>query len=133
MSEFHIIELTVSDQETLLSTLREMHYQPTVHEEAQQLYGYRGDLREQRAHIIIPRKQVGGASNDVGFERKADGSFIMHLSEYDQRVNTFDIKKMNQLYAKNRLNKAIKLKGRYSMVSQKTEKDGRIHIRLRVR
>ena len=109
-----------------------MGYTPQVHKEAKQLHGYQGDLRSQKAHIIIPKSQVGSASNDVGFEKKGD-SYIMHLSEYDKSTRKFNVKKLNQLYAKNRISKAIKMKSKYSLVSHKTEKDGRIVMRVRVR
>lgn len=57
--------------------------EPVVHKEAQQLEGYHGDKRAQRAHIVIPRAQAGSASNDIGFEKLADGSIVAHISQYD--------------------------------------------------
>ena len=127
-----MIEISINDQQSLIDALIEMGYKPEIHEEAKNLHGYQGDKRSQKAHVIIPRRQVGSASNDVGFERKSDGSFAMHLSEYDQRSKTFKTEKLKQLYAKNRITKALKKKGRYHLSKQQVEKDGRIVMRVRV-
>jgi len=55
-----------------------------VHMERQNLHGYHGDVREQKAHIIVRRQYVGGSSNDIGFEKKADGSWVAHVSDFDK-------------------------------------------------
>jgi hypothetical protein len=52
------------------------------------LYGYKGDMRSERANIRIPKEVVnrylgGGASNDVGFAKTAEG-FDAIVSEYDK-------------------------------------------------
>lgn len=56
-----------------------------VHDETVPLYGYQGDERPQRAHIVIRRQHVGSAANDVGWERMADGTYRAWISEYDAR------------------------------------------------
>jgi len=48
------------------------------------LQGYQGDNRSQKAHIIIRRKHVGSASNDIGFEIR-DGGIAIYVSDYDKR------------------------------------------------
>lgn len=73
-----------------------MGYNPQVSEKPEHLEGYHGDQRSQTAEIIIPRKQVGGASNDVGFKKNADGSFTAIISDYDKSSN-FGVKKQAQL------------------------------------
>tara|TARA_R110002096_G_C14374762_1_gene705168 strand:+ start:122 stop:544 length:423 start_codon:yes stop_codon:yes gene_type:complete len=55
-------------------------------EEAQNLYGYQSDLREQKANIVIRKEHVGPAANDVGFE-KVDGLFVARISDYDSKGN----------------------------------------------
>jgi hypothetical protein len=52
------------------------------------LYGYKGDMRAERCNIRIPKEIVnqflgGGASNDVGFAKTADG-FDAIVSAYDK-------------------------------------------------
>ena len=52
------------------------------------LFGFVGDVREQKAHIVIPgagrpgcKNLVGGLSNDLGFERKSNGKWSFYVSE----------------------------------------------------
>lgn len=61
-----------------------------VHTEAQHLYGYQGDQRAQKAHIIIRRQFVGGASNDIGFEKTSNGSYRAIISEYDRNHHNYN-------------------------------------------
>ncbi len=122
--------MTIDDKDCLVKALEEMGYTPVVSEEAKNLYGYQNDKREQKAHVIIPRKQVGGASNDVGFEN-VEGKWKMHLSEYDQNAKTFDPNKLKQFYSKHRVLKHVKKTSKYSFSSQSVEKDGSIRIKLK--
>jgi Protein of unknown function (DUF1257) len=79
-----------------VEAIKEMGYHPQVSEKAQHLEGYHGDQRQQTAEIIIKRREVGGASNDVGFKRNADGTFTAIISDYDKSA-TFNAKKQQQL------------------------------------
>jgi hypothetical protein len=56
-----------------------------IHEEAVPLYGYQGDERPQRAHIVIRRQHVSTGANDVGWELMPDGTYRAWISEYDAR------------------------------------------------
>ena len=108
-----------------------MGYQPKVHNEAQNLYGYLGDKREQKAHIIIPRSQITSASNDIGLE-KIGKNYTIHISQYDEQVHSFNIDKLKQLYGKHKIKKFVKsMPGKYSIKNQKVEKDGTIKITIR--
>lgn len=54
----------------------------------QHLEGYHGDLRDEKAQVIIPRATVnkylsGGASNDAGFNFIGDGCEAI-ISDYDK-------------------------------------------------
>ncbi len=106
-----------------------MGFHPQVSEKAQQLEGYHGDKRKQTAEIIIPRKQVGGASNDVGFKRNADGTFTAIISDYDQSSN-FNLKKQQELkriYTEKKAMKeakanGLKFVGKKTVTDQKTGK-----------
>jgi hypothetical protein len=82
------------------------HFEPVVHKEKVQLEGYHGDKRKQMAEIVIPRQQVGGASNDIGFERGADGNFTAHISDYDRGF--YNQKWLNGLKVEYAKEKAIK-------------------------
>lgn len=83
MSAYHEYETTMQNQDCLVDALKDMGYDPQVHETAAALTGYQGDKRKQTAEIIIPRSQVGGASNDVGYKRQPDGTFKAIVSDYD--------------------------------------------------
>ena len=76
------------DQQALIEALVAVGFernQIEVHAESAALYGYQGDERPQRAHIVIRREHVGTAANDVGWERMPDGTFRAWISEYDSR------------------------------------------------
>lgn len=96
MSAYHEYETVLTDQDCLVTALKEMGYNPNVYEIPQQLQGYHGDLRKQVANVIIPRSQVGGASNDVGYLKGADGRFKAIISEFDGHGN-FGVHKQNAL------------------------------------
>jgi len=115
-------------------SLKELGYTPIVHKEATSLSGYLGDQRTQKAHIVLPRSQVGIASNDIGFERLGDGKYAVHVSQFDQNKWSSKAQKLTQLYAKNTITKFVrKNSSKYSVTSQTTKVDGTIQLRLRRR
>jgi hypothetical protein len=132
ISEYHVVEVQFKDEDILLKTLRDMEYNPEVHQTAKPLHGYRGDEREQKAHIIIPRSQVGRASNDVGFERK-DGGFVLHASQFDRSWRTGDkLKRLNMSYSENKIRKTIGGMSKCSIFSRQENPKGQIEIKIRV-
>jgi hypothetical protein len=72
------------DRECLLNALAECSYETVEEGEALSLYGYQGDRRPETAQIVVRRKFIGAASNDLGF-RKTDTGYVPVISEYDQR------------------------------------------------
>jgi hypothetical protein len=85
MSHFTSIKTRIADLEALTKALTDLGFKTIeVHTEAQNLYGYQGDQRSQRAEVIIRRKFVGSASNDIGFKRQTDGTFEAIISNYDR-------------------------------------------------
>jgi hypothetical protein len=73
------------DRECLLNALSECGYSEVEEGEALSLYGYQGDRRPETANIVVRRKFIGGASNDLGFQ-KTDAGYIPIISEFDQRT-----------------------------------------------
>jgi hypothetical protein len=73
------------DRECLLSALQECGYAEFEEGETLSLYGYQGDRRVETAQIVVRRKFIGSASNDVGFQ-KTDAGYVPVISEYDQRT-----------------------------------------------
>lgn len=87
MSHYVDIVTEIRDQAALVKALERLGFGPNkveVHDKPQPLIGYQGDKREQLAHVILRRRFVGGASNDIGFLKGSDGRYISHISEYDQ-------------------------------------------------
>lgn len=72
------------DRECLLNALRECGYAEMEEGEALSLYGYQGDRRPETAQIVVRRKYIGSASNDLGFQ-KTEAGYVPVISEYDQR------------------------------------------------
>ena len=86
MSEYRSQTTTFKDRECLIEALVTMGYAREhieVHETAQRLYGYHGDLREQKANVIVRRQHVGSAANDIGWEKLSDGTYKQHISDFD--------------------------------------------------
>lgn len=125
MSEFVDCQTTLTDGDAIVEGLLAMGFKRSeieVHETPKHLYGYRGDQRSQKAHIIIRQQNVGPSSNDIGFERGKDGKYIAHISEYDRGAggkhaghthgyNDKWLKELNGRYAEARYVKQAKKKG----------------------
>jgi hypothetical protein len=132
VSEFHSLDITFQDEGVLIDVLKELGYKPEVHEEARKLHGYQGDERNQKAHIIIPRKQVGGSSNDIGFERQKDKKFKLHISEYDRNHKNLNANNVKKTYAEKMIDKYTRTNSKFSVRSKQRTKNGSIKIKLRV-
>ena len=86
MSHYTTLETKIVSQEHLVLALQDMGFSDVEHhEEAEALIGFEGDTREARAEVIIRRKHLSSASNDIGFARGADGRFKAIISDYDRR------------------------------------------------
>ena len=73
------------DRDCLRDALSECGYAQTEEGEALSLYGYQGDCRPETAQIVVRRKFIGSAANDLGFQ-KTDSGYIPVISEFDQRT-----------------------------------------------
>jgi hypothetical protein len=115
MSEYVKGTCAVKDPESLVLALEEFGYTPEVHREPQVLYGYHGDARPEKAHVIVRRQQLGSASNDVGFLLKPDGTLEAIISEFDRSakgLNDAWLRKLAMLSGVHRLMKKAKAMGR---------------------
>jgi hypothetical protein len=120
------------DRDSLVEALRDLGYaEVEVHETPWTLIDYVGHARPEKAHVIVRRRYVDIAANDIGFVKQADGSYSAIISEYD-RGSTFTEEKQNQLrvrYAYRQTVKVAQSKG-YSVVSEKSA-DGKMKLVLR--
>lgn len=98
------------DAELLIQSLCEMGFKREeieLHENATNLIGYRGDVRSDKANVIIRRQFVdarlsGGASNDIGFRRNENGTYDAIISRFDSNyANAEWLGKLSGNYAKN--------------------------------
>ena len=122
VSAYVSVETEFRDGACLAATLRELGYEVEEHAEGAHLEGYHGDVRPERAHVIVRRQHVGPSANDVGWERTASGSYRAHVSQYD-RSATFTAAKQAELkrrYSRNLVVKTAAAKG-YAIASEKTE------------
>lgn len=95
MSAYSELKTEFKDGELLLAALTGMGFKPiNCIGKPQQLTGYHGDKRQEIADIIIPRSQVGGASNDIGFVKRG-GKFHPIISDYDSQ--TYDSKWLDKV------------------------------------
>ncbi len=78
-------EIVFKDRRLLLAALADLGYAEVAEGEALPLYGYQGDRRPETAELVVRRRSLGSASNDLGFARTS-GGFVPIISEYDQRV-----------------------------------------------
>ena len=78
-------EFVLKDRRLLLAALADLGYAEVEEGEALPLYGYQGDQRPETGEIVVRRRHLGSASNDLGFTRTPDG-FVPIVSEYDQRA-----------------------------------------------
>ncbi len=69
--------------------------------EGDNLVGYHGDKREQKANVIVRRKHVGQSSNDIGFVQKQDGTYEAIISDFDSsRHNAQWLQSLSQQYSR---------------------------------
>ena len=108
----------MNDQACLVDSLQEMNFRgvgknerPIIesHVEPQNLVGYSGDKRANTAEVIIRRRDVGSASNDIGFKKGTDGSFKAIISQFDSgHYNAAWMTKLKQTYAEKKAKKIAK-------------------------
>jgi hypothetical protein len=134
VSHYSEVQIELIDEDCLVAALARLGFKGKVelHQEAQPLFGYQGDVRAQKAHIIIRQHHVGPAANDLGFERQADGKFRVWVSDYDVKYNKYDaawMGRLKQAYGVEKAKAEAKKRG-YRMSEQKLD-DGRIRLVLR--
>ena len=84
MSKYNRQKSTYNDRDCLVEALHEMGYADVeIHDDAVNLIGYHADTRPEKANVIVRRKHIGTAANDLGFVKEADGTFSCIVSDYD--------------------------------------------------
>lgn len=132
MSHFSRINTKIVDQDALVKALADVGYSRVrVHEQAVPLEGFLGDGREQRAHVVVPRREVGRLSNDLGFERTVDGTFRAWISDFDARKHDGRwLDTLTHRYAYHATVDSLAAQ-RFDVVEQETRHDGSIRMVVR--
>lgn len=134
MSHYCKIETQIVDQTALLAALKDFGYDKVeVHEEATHLYGYQGDVRPEKAHIVVRRHHISAVSNDIGFERNTDGRFEAIISEYDRtKLGETFVSDVCQAYAYHAVTRELIEKQGFVIERREVNKSTRaIHLVLR--
>lgn len=133
MSHFSTIKTRLVERDYLLRALDDMGFKGKVevHEEPVPLHGFLGDRRRQKAEIVIPRKHVGRASNDVGFHRNPSGFYDAMISGFDQaRFSSKWLGRLTQRYAYHAAVDKLREQG-FEIVEETEEKSGQLNVTLR--
>jgi Protein of unknown function (DUF1257) len=132
MSHFTKLRTQITDVSGLIKALADVGFKDVeTHETAQHLYGYQGDMRLQTAEVIIRRKYVGQASNDIGFKRQEDGTFEAVISEYDRHKKSQQwLNQLTQRYAYHVARTKLAEQG-FDLVAEEVQEHGQIHLVLR--
>jgi hypothetical protein len=96
MSHFVECRKEFRDPQALVAALVECGFEESqieIHQEVVPLFGYQGDNRPQKGHIVIRRQHVGSGANDVGWERQPDGTYRAWISEFDAGVGRYSNRK----------------------------------------
>lgn len=131
MSMFCQIKTIFKNRAALVAALMEtgnwIKSQIELHDEPESLFGYRGDVRAQRAHIIIRRSHIGSSSNDIGFLKTATGEYEAIISKFDRsKYNDGFISRLKGNYAFRVIEQQQRMRGR--QVTREKLKDGRQRI-----
>lgn len=109
MSAYLTLRTPMTEEECLLAALADLGFEASmveVHTTPVNLVGYLGDRRRQVAHVVIRRRHIGAASNDLGF--------LATLTGYQALVSGYDHPRhgtswLGQLHARYNSHHAAKL------------------------
>jgi hypothetical protein len=137
MSKYEELRTVLSEERFLVEALRDLGYSPEVSNEGLSLYGYLGDERPEKANIVIRRRQLSSASNDIGFARDANGVYRALISEYDRGIGFDDawLGRVAQTY-KERQTMAVAMAKGYRFLGRQvveTQAGKKVQLRFAVR
>lgn len=117
MSRYCKVETQFTDRKALIASLIEVGGWTTDQIEVCctpiNLVGFKNDIRQEKADIIIRRKHIGKLSNDLGFVLNNDNCYEAIISEYDsRRFNKVWVGKLKGCYAYHKLRIDMEPQGR---------------------
>ena len=133
MSKYEELRTVFSDERFLIEALRDLGYNPEVSGDGLSLYGCLGDERPEKAQVVIRRRQLDSASNDVGFARDANGVYRALISEYDRGIGFNDawLGRVAQTYKERQTMAVAKSKGYRFLGRQVVETPAGKKVQLR--
>lgn len=78
-------DIIFANEALLIAALSDLGYSEVERGDDLALYGYLGEMRTERAQLVVRREHIGPASNDLGFVSTSQG-YTPIISEYDQRT-----------------------------------------------
>ena len=122
-------DVVFKDRRLLLAALADVGFADVEEAEGLHLYGYQGDQRPETADIVVRRRLISRASNDIGFARGEDG-YVPIISEFDQRTALAGafLPKLRTAYSE-RVVEAVKQRLRGT--AQRTVEGSLVKIRVR--
>jgi hypothetical protein len=129
MSHFTCIKTQIKSRDALVKALADVGFKTVeVHEAAQPLYGYQGDVRPETSEVIIRRQHIGQWSNDIGFKCQDDGTFEAIISEYDRsQYSQAWLNHLTQRYGYHTLMATAPEQG-FTIEEEETLEDGTIRV-----
>ena len=132
MSAYTLIETQLVSEEHLVRALEDLGFEQVErHAAAQPLVGFEGLRREQRAEIIIRKRYLDAASNDLGFARDASGRFTAIVSDFDRgRFGGPWLQRVTQRYAYHVTRDKLAEQG-FALVEERVDERDTIRLTLR--
>lgn len=133
MSKYEELRTVLSEERFVIEALHDLGYSPEVSNEGMSLCGYLGDERPEKAHIVIRRRQLGSASNDIGFARDEGGVYRALISKYDRGIGFDDawLGRVAQTYKERQTMAVAKSKGYRFLGRQVVETPAGKKVQLR--
>lgn len=118
------------DCASLVQALKDIGYAEVETGDRLPLYGYHGDMRPETAEVVVRRRYVGSASNDLGFARQTDGAYKMIVSEYDRARVASKLIDLRQRYTVNATMRILAPRGYRQHAVEKLQ-DGTLKVVVR--
>ena len=129
MSEYVKVNVIFKDGDALIAALKNIFPEVEVHDKAIPLMDYAGKIREDtKANIVVRRKHLNSASNDMGFENMGD-HFRVHISDYDHGKDWTRLDRIKQEYSVEAATRACRRRG--WSVKKEVREDGTVRLRVR--
>lgn len=128
MSHYTTIRTELRDKDVIIEALKLLGFSCKTGKNLP-LHDFLGKKRTQTSDIIISRKELSSASNDIGLRRTSNGSYEMLISEFDERqAKTKDfLANLAYRYSFLKVKKELALSG-FKIAEEKILQDNSIQI-----